>query len=75
MIPIVLTVFGLFVLKYYPCFRALVFYEKSDEEEATHLIIENNDHSEQIVEIDKKEDKKIEFIYKQLKYIWKNWLS
>lgn len=49
MIPIVLTVFGLFILKYYPCFRALVFYEKSDEEEATHLIIENNDHSEQIV--------------------------
>jgi hypothetical protein len=68
MMPIVATVFGLFILKYYPSFRALVFYDCSKREEATHIMIKNNEGNEEIVKIDDI-DEPIKFTYKKLKYM------
>ena len=70
MIPIILTILPLFILKYYSCFRALVFYDQAEMGEATHMLIKNNSRGEDIVKIAvDEESKEISFMYKKLQYV------
>jgi len=48
MIPLTLSVVGLFVLKYYVRFRAKTFFYESDVENATHILIVGDDNSKKI---------------------------
>jgi len=48
MIPLTLSIVGLFVLKYYVNFRTKVFYYESEVETATHLLIVGEDNSKKI---------------------------
>ncbi len=67
MIPLTISVVGLFVLKYYVRFRAKVFYNKAQTENATHLLIVGEDNSKKIEKIFM-QDKVLHFIYRKLKY-------
>jgi hypothetical protein len=48
MIPLAMSIAGLFVLKYYVGFRARVFYSETEIESATHLLIVGEDSSKKI---------------------------
>jgi hypothetical protein len=49
MIPLTLSIVGLFILKYYVNFRTKVFfYSESEVETATHLLIVGEDNSKKI---------------------------
>lgn len=48
MIPLTLSVVGLFVLKYYVRFRAKVFFSDSDISKASHILIVGDDNSKKI---------------------------
>lgn len=68
MILLIVTVFGLFVLKYSAWFRKIVFFSPATPHEATHLYIKGNDKQEDVVKIINVGCYPIHFRYKKLKY-------
>jgi len=68
MILTIISVFGLFALKYSARYRKTAFYQKATPAEATHLYITGNDKKNDIVKILKPNSYPIYFEYKKLKY-------
>lgn len=65
---IIVTVFGLFVLKYSAWFRKMAFFENVSQEEATHIFIKDNDKKNDIVKIINPGKEILVFFFKKLKY-------
>lgn len=67
MIPLTLSIVGLFFLKYYVRFRAKVFFYECEIDSASHILIVGDDNSKKIEKIFI-QDKINYFIYRKLKY-------
>lgn len=68
LILLIVTVFGLFALKYSPWFRKKVFFDTANANEATHVYITGNDKKNDIVKILKVGGFPLYFEYKKLRY-------
>ena len=68
MILLILSVFGLFILKYSTPFRKFVFFNTATAKQATHVYILGNDKKTDICNILVTEHCVTYFEYKKLKY-------
>lgn len=68
MILLIISVLGLFLLKYSAWFRRKAFYKKCSPSEATHIYITGNDRKNDVVKILQPGTFPIYFEYKKLKY-------
>ena len=67
-LPLIISIIGLFLIKYSKNLRAKIFYWESDRSVATHLYVKGRDDGEEeIVEL-KRQGEQIFFFYKNLKY-------
>ena len=66
---LIVTVFGLIPLKYFPKFRKQIFYSKCSPELATHLYITGKKTKDDIVKLDQARNFPKTFMYRKLRYI------
>jgi len=65
---LIVSIIGLFFLKYYKTLRAKVFYYEADRFSATHVYIKGNGKKNEDIVCLISENRKNYFVFKNLKY-------
>lgn len=66
--PFIISIVGLFLLKYFKKLRTKVFYWESNRQEATHIYVRGNGKKEEEIVAVTREGNRLFFTYKHLKY-------
>lgn len=67
-LPFIISIVGLFLLKYYKKLRTKVFYWESSSQEATHIYVRGNGKKEEEIVAVTRDQHRLFFVYKHLKY-------